>query len=245
MADGLMPTRRRAWLDLISVFSLFFAGLWLVGPNMGSGRPIVLVYWLMVTVGAVVILRPCPWGFGRERPRIGRPGAGWPVYVGGTAVATVALCAAALAWRHDLLTRLDAGSIALKFVGYLVFAAIQATAFFYFVQPRVARLLERSIAEESLRRGAVAGCMGLLLAVVHAPNPAMMALTLAGGVFWSWAHSRWPNLWLVVLSHAVLGTTVHRVLLINTRVGPFYARPDQHILQNAIPGLHEVFGNLF
>jgi len=91
----------------------------------------------------------------------------------------------------------------------------------------------------------VAVLNGIAFSVCHAPNPAMMGLTLVAGIGWSWIYRARPNLWLLSLSHAILGTIVHRVLLLNTRVGPFYERPELHMLQSAIPGLRQLFGNLY
>jgi hypothetical protein len=244
-AMAFRPSPQRAAFDIAAIIGLFLAGLWLIGPQMQSSPWAVMVYWLMVAAAAWLILRPCTWWGGEERPQIGRVQNGWRVYLAGAGLAVAGLVMIAAALHHGMAVHIDPRSVALKFAGYLPFAAIQAFALFHFVQPRVTRLLLAAFPKSASRRLAVAGVMGLLFLLIHAPNPAMMALTLVGGAAWSWAHSRWPNLPLVILSHAVLGTCVHRVLQISTRIGPFYDRPDLHVLQAAIPGLRQLFGNLF
>jgi len=44
----------------------------------------------------------------------------------------------------------------------------------------------------------------LLFALVHAPNLALIVLTLAGGLVWSWVYERAPNLFALGLSHGVM-----------------------------------------
>ena len=71
------------------------------------------------------------------------------------------------------------------------------------------------------------------------------ALAAAGGLAWSWLYQARPNLVLVGVSHAVLGTMTHSVLGLYTRIGPFYAHPEGHILRNVAPGLKALIGNLY
>jgi membrane protease YdiL (CAAX protease family) len=44
----------------------------------------------------------------------------------------------------------------------------------------------------------------LLFALVHAPNLALMSLTLLGGLVWTWVYERAPNLFALGLSHALM-----------------------------------------
>lgn len=43
-----------------------------------------------------------------------------------------------------------------------------------------------------------------VFALVHAPNLALMCLTLIGALFWSWVYERAPNLLALGLSHAII-----------------------------------------
>ncbi len=48
----------------------------------------------------------------------------------------------------------------------------------------------------------------LLFSLAHAPNPALMVLTLAGGLIWSWVYERAPNLPALALSHGLMSGLV-------------------------------------
>lgn len=43
----------------------------------------------------------------------------------------------------------------------------------------------------------------LVFALLHAPNPWLMAATGGGGLLWAWVYQRAPNLFALALSHAV------------------------------------------
>lgn len=43
-----------------------------------------------------------------------------------------------------------------------------------------------------------------IFSCAHAPNPMLMTLTFTGGVIWSWAYQRAPNILAVALSHALI-----------------------------------------
>jgi membrane protease YdiL (CAAX protease family) len=65
----------------------------------------------------------------------------------------------------------------------------------------------------------------LVFALLHAPNPGLSALTFAGGLLWSWAYQRAPNLFALAFSHALLALALARALgpgLKNLRVGLNY-----------------------
>lgn len=44
----------------------------------------------------------------------------------------------------------------------------------------------------------------VIFALTHAPNLALMLLTLVGALLWCWVYERAPNLWALGLSHAVI-----------------------------------------
>ena len=66
----------------------------------------------------------------------------------------------------------------------------------------------------------------LLFALVHAPNPLLMGLALAGGLVWSWVYERAPNLFALAVSHSVMTwlvvSTIPPSLLHHLRVGLNY-----------------------
>ena len=65
--------------------------------------------------------------------------------------------------------------------------------------------------------------VGLLFAVLHLPNPALMAATFAGGLIWAAIYQRAPNLFALAISHGlmtwVLISTLPSGMLHGLRVG--------------------------
>lgn len=65
--------------------------------------------------------------------------------------------------------------------------------------------------------------VGLLFAVLHLPNPALMAATFAGGLIWVAVYQRAPNLFALAISHGlmtwVLISTLPSEMLHGLRVG--------------------------
>jgi membrane protease YdiL (CAAX protease family) len=63
----------------------------------------------------------------------------------------------------------------------------------------------------------------LAFSLVHLPNPFLAVLTLAGGLIWSAAYQRQPNLFALTLSHTLVSITIALTVptnwLANLRVG--------------------------
>jgi hypothetical protein len=83
-----------------------------------------------------------------------------------------------------------------------------------------------------------------LLAVVVVEGTPLTPFTQPARLCWTWIHHRRPNLLLLGLSRAVLGTILNRVVLLHTRVGPASVRPELYLWRTVIPGLPEMIGNL-
>ena len=242
--------------EIAAFWVLFLVGLWIIGPRITQGGPIIVAYWALVIPGAALVLWLSPavlhddapqlrgWGFfGAPRADPGGLRQAWPFYAAVTAAGVTAVCALA-AWRDpNLMAHVNARDLALKFAGYLVWAPIQALVFFSFMQMRLRGILAGL--PGGGERPAVIVLTAAVFSLAHAPNLPLMGLTLTAGLIWSWLFYSRPNLMLLSLSHATMGACVHQVLRISTRIGPFYDRPDLHLLQNVIPGLKQVFGNLF
>ncbi len=68
----------------------------------------------------------------------------------------------------------------------------------------------------------------VLFALVHAPNPGLMALTFLGALLWCSTFRRHPNLLALALSHAALAIVIVSTLPLEVtgglRIGPAYWR---------------------
>ena len=78
--------------------------------------------------------------------------------------------------------------------------------------------------EDSGLRGGSPLAAATLFSLVHAPNPGLMILTFLGGLLWCSTFRRYPNLFAVSLSHAVLAVVVASTLPAGVtggyRIGP-------------------------
>lgn len=247
-------------LEVAALTACFFAVLWLAGPRLAAipyARP---GYWLLVAGGGFYLLWVSPvwlhadppeWrGWGGRGADGACPGAlrhAWGSYAALTAVGAALLLA--YAWWLDpaKLAHVDWAGVRLKFAGYVVFGIVQDAVFFGFVLVRFRKLIPPGGGPRAALRHqlAVALATAGTFALFHFPNPALMGFTLAGGFCWAWLFYARPNVLLVALGHAVLGTLLHRVIQLYMRIGPFYERPELHILRYVVPGLQRLTGNTF
>ena len=56
----------------------------------------------------------------------------------------------------------------------------------------------------------------VLFALVHAPNLPLMALSLTGGLIWSWVYERAPNLFALGLSHCLMSAVALATLPVHS-----------------------------
>ena len=240
--------------ELFLLWLLYMYGLWILGPRIAGGAGNILLYWLIVFLGLTHIFATSPLLLHGDPPglrgwsyRLGRrtdPGAlheAWRAYLGFSLAAAAAMLSYVLVTDPGALAQVDWGRAGLKLGGYLVFGPLQALIFFGFAETRLRVLLGDG------RRGLLltAAATALIFASVHLPNLPLTALTLVGGFGWALIFYRRPNVLLLGLSHALLGTLVHEVIGLNTRIGPFYANGDGYILRSVIPGLKELLGGSF
>jgi membrane protease YdiL (CAAX protease family) len=88
-----------------------------------------------------------------------------------------------------------------------VWALVQQYVLQGFIYRRVRFLLLNPLAPENERKRRtklVVVTAAAIFSLTHAPNLALMILTFAGGLIWSWVYERAPNLFAIALSHAVI-----------------------------------------
>lgn len=57
---------------------------------------------------------------------------------------------------------------------------------------------------------------------VHVADIRVVGLTFIGGLFWSWFYQRFPNIWILGLSHATIGAFVYPWLLAENPLESFF-----------------------
>ncbi|HET7226187.1 MAG TPA: CPBP family glutamic-type intramembrane protease [Candidatus Eisenbacteria bacterium] len=108
--------------------------------------------------------------------------------------------------------------IALAALGYPLWGLAQQYALQGFVHRRIAERWGENRTAAALSAG--------LFALVHLPNPVLVAGTAVAGYGWCRAHQRAPNLVVLALSHALLAALLLAALPLawhhDLRIGPTY-----------------------
>jgi len=180
------PSRLRAGLELVATLGSAVVLLLSGWPARDTPVPIGLL--LLLCLG-VLALTPTP------TPRTWR----WLVDVSAWRAALRFTALAALLTAPLLL--LDRGSVttrdSLSLLHYPAWALLQQWLLIAAIMPRLRVLLPDP------RAAALAG--GVLFALLHAPNFALMSFTFAGGSAWAWLGQRHRALVPLALSHVALG----------------------------------------
>ncbi len=165
---------------------------WGRAPVMGSGSVLWTGYvaWRLRQRPEV----PREWGFRWDN-------AGAAARLLGPMVALLAAGMIGVGWwaGHFPLPR-----EAWVLLGYPLWGTVQQ----FFLNAMVFRNLERWLGGP--RAMALAAT---LFAASHAPDRALVALTLPAGLLFTWAYRRHPNLWVLGLAHGLLGALAWSVLL--------------------------------
>ena len=60
----------------------------------------------------------------------------------------------------------------------------------------------------------------LTFSMIHIPTPPLVIFCLIAGIVWAYTYNKYPNLFTIAISHAVLGIFCTSVLLVYSDVGP-------------------------
>lgn len=243
----------------IAVFAgLVLSGIWVFGPEIGKSLLLQLLFWILVIIGGLYILwfspfrlhqyPPEKWGWkinGNQKP--GTLKRAWPVYFTFTFIAAALLILYTFIFSADSLFQVNLRGIIIKFAGYLVYGTIQSIIFFGFILTRLREIMSAHLGENTTARhqASVIFLTTTIFSLFHIPNIALMACTFLTGIFWAWIFYTRPNILLMGLSHAILGTILHQVVKLHMRIGPFYENPDLYVLREVVPGLKKLIGDLF
>ncbi len=85
----------------------------------------------------------------------------------------------------------------------------------------------------------------LLFAIFHIPNPPLMLVVFILGYAVAQIFYHFPNLFLALACHAVIGTMLHRVFEMHMRIGPFFWESDKYVYRTLFPALRELIGSAF
>jgi membrane protease YdiL (CAAX protease family) len=207
---------RRDVVELAVGYGLILAVAWTRGVWQRS-----LYFGAIVWVVGAVGLRFEGW------QRMGLRASGFlgSLWVTATALA-LAMAMVLMARRFDTLNHPDGVVLFLStFWGYAVWSLVQQLLLQVFVLRRLMRILPH-------RRWQAIVLAAVLFALVHLPNPLLMALTLVWGMAACWLFLRYGNVYTLGMTHAILGVcmaiAVPGRLDHNMRVGLGYLEYEPH-----------------
>ena len=202
-----------AW-EIVSVCVSFLLAAWFVAPMSGGAG------WLrVVPLGlALALLIVSHRARGETLKEIGWRWDNFGAAARLLALPTLGLAAlfVFLGWQLATL-RLERDNFAVWAVWLPVWALLQQYVLQGFVNRRAQILWGAGWRSILLT--------ALVFALLHAPNPGLMAMTFAGGLLWAWVYQRAPNLFALALSHALAALVLARSLgplLRSLRVGISY-----------------------
>ena len=259
----MIPRPVHPYLGILEI-AVFVAGsffvIWILGPTMGKSPGLQVLLWIFSIVGAIFLLWfspvflhhnvPADWGMIFFESIDENPGSfknAWPVYTIVTLFGAIILILYTIIFKSDALETINFKAVIIKFVGYLFYGTAQAVIFFGFILTRLREIVKNITRTDQhlLHRLTVVFLASVLFSAFHTPNLPLMACTFFTGFIWAWVFYQRPNILLMGLSHAVLGTVLHRIVQMHMRVGPFYENPELYIIREVIPGIRQLIGNLF
>ena len=167
--------------------------------------------------------------------------------VGASAIVVVAL------WHNPQMTSNFSWQAWWLKLGLNFFNALgQDLLFLSFFMPRLKEVcsykpVSDSLGDLCIRHNSLVVSIGcaILFSLFHLPNWPLMIVVFILGFSMAYIFYHSPNLILAVLSHAIIGTLLHRVLEMHMRIGPFYWESDKYMYRTLFPALRTLIGNAF
>lgn len=247
-------------LEIAGFAIIFFSGNWLMGPYIANSLLLILLFWVLLIAGGFYLLWISPvklhgirwkeWGWNFSLSDRQHPGSirnALPTYLAITVAAGTFFILYVILFAPETLDKVNLQAVVVKFGGYLFFGAAQSIIFFGFIMTRLKNILFRKFKKRNpnLQIISTVFLTAAIFSIFHLPNAPLMGITFLGGLIWAWIFYEKPNLLLLGVSHAIIGTILTQVVQMHTRIGPFYNNPDHYILREVVPGLKQLIGGLF
>ncbi|THB77186.1 MAG: hypothetical protein D6B25_07460 [Desulfobulbaceae bacterium] len=257
---GLYPimVRLMSMSELVVVGLLFYVFVWIWGPVITSFPLPLMAFAYVVVVVYISYISPvllhgdkdCYRGIANWRQgfirtdNLGQAGRsfGLIILLGGSGIVV-----AAYLKNPQVFVELNWLAVTIKYTMYNFSGAIQG-CFTLFILFRLMDVLDLNPFEKNISIGGklvLTGLVSVLFAMMHWPNMPVVIILLVSCPLIMWQFYRAPNFFMLVTSHAILGTLLHRVYELPMRIGPFYHNPDKYILRELFPPLAWIIGNLW
>ncbi len=145
------------------------------------------------------------------------------------------------AWykKSNFFIEPDWYTLLLKLFFYFFSALIQDIFFFSFLLIRLKEFIV--IKSNLLKHVVVVFIFSLFFSLFHLPNLPLMILTFIFAFWLGYIFYKTPNLYIVIIVHALLGTLLHRVYELHMKIGIFYGT-EKHIIRYTIPIINDIIG---
>lgn len=243
-------------LELSTLFTVYGVIIWLVIPRVFTSTIAFYTFYLLMASAILYYIFVSPLMIHKDT--LERRGLGsreqfylrtdnfylawWyirtPLIITSAAIILVA-------WYNDspFFIRPDWYALSLKFTIYLFSAFAQDILFFSFVLLRLKELI--TLRSDTLQNISVITLFATLFAFYHLPNIPLMILSFFFALALGQLFYKIPNLYVIVIAHALLGTLLHRVYELHMKVGLFYGIESQEsfLMRNLIPIVNDIIGN--
>ncbi len=248
--------------EVVASTALALAAVWIVAPRLHVAGMVPLVY-LVGAFAALYCLYISPVLIHRDPAGVRGVGSWRTCFVrtdnlreaglvyGGFTAAVLVLIAAWIA----IIDPARAGqifwkSVPVKFSLYLVSATVQDLFWLSFILVRLKGVFSKDgRASESMPQLPAQVAICVLCAgqfvLYHAPNLPLMGASLVAGLIISRLYLAIPNLLAAALSHALIGTALHRIVGLCMRSGPFYQDQTVYPLRTLFPLTKKIIGDMW
>jgi hypothetical protein len=239
-------------LEVAASTALALVAVWILAPRLHLAGMVTLVYLAGAFTAlyglyiSPVIIHGDPAGvrgLGTWRTcfvRTDNLRAASLVYGGFTAGTLIAIVAWIAIFDPARAGQIYWKSVPVKFALYLVSATVQDLFWLSFILVRLKGVFSKDgRASEGMPQplaqvAICALCAGQFV-LYHAPNLPLMGASLVAGLIISRLYLSIPNLLAAALSHAVIGTALHRIVGLCMRSGPFYEDQTVYPLRTLFP----------
>ena len=248
-----------AFFEIITLILLYYLVTWQIIPSITTQFHANVLFGSTLLVGVYFVYfspvrihgdHPHTRGIGETRQlyiRTDNLSVAFKPYLGFVLTATAILLIATVFKDVNLLSSFHTETFISKFILYLFSAALQDIIFFSFLFVRIVVLIAVIFKEqtEQFRKVLSVAVFTLLFSLFHLPNTELMGITVFFSFWLGWIFYEHPNLFLIVITHALLGTMLHRIYQLHMKLGVYYGTYGEgdHFFRNYIPILQHLIEN--
>jgi len=132
-----------------------------------------------------------------------------------------------------------------KYFFYLVSATVQDLIFFSFIFVKLKFLIKSSFSDQYRIKLLTVTIFAIFFSLFHYPNMPLMFLTYFFAFGLGWIFYLKPNLFWVIMIHALAGVMLHRIYGLHMKIGILYGfhSSDASFFRKIIPGVEAFIGN--